>query len=150
MSLLVCGLPSLHILRLEHDTLFIQSKFPNLTNKLAQLATGLLMRQYGKIDPSFRLLDDVAPLSLHLAGCMDTVLELLREGKVTSVYRLKYIIHIERVAREKSNGQSVPIGVHPSSVVVTKLKLDKDRENILERIGKGREERAKLKEKERK
>jgi large subunit ribosomal protein L26e len=62
-----------------------------------------------------------------------------REGKVTSVYRLKYIIHIERVSREKSNGQSVQIGVHPSKVVVTKLKLDKDRESILERIGKGRE-----------
>jgi large subunit ribosomal protein L26e len=62
-----------------------------------------------------------------------------REGKVTSVYRLKYLIHIERVSREKSNGQSVPIGVHPSKVIVTKLKLDKDRENILERISKGRE-----------
>lgn len=62
-----------------------------------------------------------------------------REGKVTSVYRLKYLIHIERVSREKSNGQSVPIGVHPSKVVVTKLKLDKDRENILQRVGKGRE-----------
>jgi len=62
-----------------------------------------------------------------------------REGKVVSVYRLKYIIHIERVSREKSNGQSVPIGIHPSKVVVTKLKLDKDREKILERAGKGRE-----------
>ena len=63
-----------------------------------------------------------------------------REGKVTSVYRLKYVVHIERVAREKSNGQSVPLGIHPSKVVISKLKLDKDRENILERIAKGREE----------
>merc|ERR1712072_441324 len=62
-----------------------------------------------------------------------------REGKVTSVYRLKFLVHIERVSREKSNGQSVPIGVHPSKVVVTKLKLDKDREKLLERISKGRE-----------
>ena len=62
-----------------------------------------------------------------------------REGKVTSVYRLKYLIHIERVSREKSNGQSVPLGIHPSKVIVTKLKLDKDREKILERVGKGRE-----------
>lgn len=62
-----------------------------------------------------------------------------REGKVTSVYRLKYVIHVERVSREKSNGQSVPLGIAPSKVVVTKLKLDKDRESILERIGKGRE-----------
>ena len=62
-----------------------------------------------------------------------------REGKVTSVYRLKYIIHIERVSREKSNGQSVPVGIHPSKVVINKLKMDKDRESILERVGKGRE-----------
>lgn len=45
--------------------------------------------------------------------------------------------------REKSNGQSVPLPIHPSKVVVTKLKLDKDRENILDRISKGREEKAK-------
>jgi large subunit ribosomal protein L26e len=68
-----------------------------------------------------------------------------REGKITSVYRLKYIIHIERVVKEKSSGQSVPLGVHPSKVVITKLKLDKDRENILERIKLGREIKAKAK-----
>ncbi|KAK9418604.1 putative 60S ribosomal protein L26 [Seiridium unicorne] len=66
-----------------------------------------------------------------------------REGKVTSVYRLKYVIHIERVTRDKASGQSVPLGIHPSKVVVTKLKLDKDRESILERIKVGRELRAK-------
>ncbi|KAI9731334.1 MAG: 60S ribosomal protein L26A [Cirrosporium novae-zelandiae] len=66
-----------------------------------------------------------------------------REGKVTSVYRLKYVIHVERVSREKTNGQSVPIGIHPSKVQVTKLKLDKDRESILDRVGKGREIKAK-------
>ncbi|KAH8769970.1 translation protein SH3-like domain-containing protein [Diaporthe sp. PMI_573] len=62
-----------------------------------------------------------------------------KEGKVTSVYRLKYVIHIERVTREKVSGQSVPLGIHPSNVVITKLKLDKDREAILERIKAGRE-----------
>jgi len=70
-----------------------------------------------------------------------------REGKITSVYRLKYIVHIERVVKEKSSGQAVPIGVHPSKVVITKLKLDKDRENILERIKAGREIKEKLKTK---
>lgn len=64
------------------------------------------------------------------------------EGKVTSVYRLKYIIHIERVTRDKASGQSVPLGIHPSNVVITKLKLDKDRENILARSKVGRELRA--------
>ncbi|KAK0277504.1 60S ribosomal protein L26A [Friedmanniomyces endolithicus] len=62
-----------------------------------------------------------------------------REGKVTSVYRLKYVIHVERVSKEKSNGQSVPIGIAPSKVEITKLKMDKDRESILERISNGRE-----------
>ncbi|KAL9010394.1 MAG: hypothetical protein Q9173_004668 [Seirophora scorigena] len=65
-----------------------------------------------------------------------------RTGKVTSVYRLKYVIHVERVVREKSDGQSVPLGIHPSKVQITKLKGDKDRDNILERISKGRTEKA--------
>lgn len=69
-----------------------------------------------------------------------------REGKITSVYRLKYIVHVERVTREKSNGQSVPIGVAPSKVEITKLKLDKDREKILERISHGREANKKTRE----
>jgi large subunit ribosomal protein L26e len=46
--------------------------------------------------------------------------------------------------REKSNGQSVPLGVAPSKVVITKLKLDKDREAILERLKLGREAKQKL------
>jgi len=62
-----------------------------------------------------------------------------------SIFR--HIIHIERLVKEKSSGQSVPIGVHPSKVVITKIKLDKDRENILERIKVGREAKAKLKAK---
>ncbi|KAF2691084.1 ribosomal protein L24 [Lentithecium fluviatile CBS 122367] len=69
-----------------------------------------------------------------------------REGKVTSVYRLKYVLHINGVVREKSNGQSVPIPIAASKVVVNKLKLDKDRENILERISQGREASAKKRE----
>jgi large subunit ribosomal protein L26e len=66
-----------------------------------------------------------------------------REGKVTAVYRLKYVIHVERVTRDKASGQSVPLGVHPSNVVISKLKLDKDREDILARSKVGRELKAK-------
>jgi large subunit ribosomal protein L26e len=62
-----------------------------------------------------------------------------REGKVTSSYRLKFVIYIEKVSRDKSNGQSVPIPIAPSNVVITKLHMDKDREDILARIAKGRE-----------
>merc|ERR1712010_182762 len=56
-----------------------------------------------------------------------------REGKVIQVYRKKYVIHIERVTREKSNGSTVNVGIHPSNCLITKLKLDKDRRPILER-----------------
>merc|ERR1719316_2077013 len=56
-----------------------------------------------------------------------------REGKVIQCYRKKYVIHIERVTREKSNGSTVNVGIHPSNVMITKLKLDKDRRAILDR-----------------
>jgi len=71
-----------------------------------------------------------------------------RDGKVTSVYRLKYVIHIDKLTRDKASGQSIPIGIHPSKVVITKLKLDKDRENILARIKATRDQLAKAKSKE--
>ncbi|PWA51921.1 60S ribosomal protein L26-1 [Artemisia annua] len=61
-----------------------------------------------------------------------------REGKVVQVYRRKWVIHIERITREKVNGQTVNVGVNPSKVVVTKLKLDKDRKDLLERKAKGK------------
>lgn len=50
-----------------------------------------------------------------------------RDGKVTQVYRKKWVIHVDRVQRDKVNGASAPIGIHPSNVVITTLKLDKDR-----------------------
>ncbi|CAN6713713.1 unnamed protein product [Malus baccata var. baccata] len=52
-----------------------------------------------------------------------------REGKVVQVYRRKWVIHIERITREKVNG---------STVVITKLRLDKDRKSLLDRKAKGR------------
>ncbi|KAG5459186.1 MAG: hypothetical protein BJ554DRAFT_439 [Olpidium bornovanus] len=56
-----------------------------------------------------------------------------REGRVVQVYRKKWVIHIDRLTREKVNGAAVPVGIHPSNCVITKLKLDKDRKNILAR-----------------
>ncbi|KAH9597100.1 Ribosomal protein L26/L24 [Trypanosoma melophagium] len=56
-----------------------------------------------------------------------------REGKVTACYRLKWAIHIDKVNREKANGTTVPVGVHPSNVEITKLKLNHNRKAILER-----------------
>jgi len=67
-----------------------------------------------------------------------------REGRVTAVYRKKWVIHIERVVREKVNGASVFIGIHPSKVVITKLHMDKNRKALLER----KDRSVKSKEKE--
>jgi len=61
-----------------------------------------------------------------------------RDGKVVQVYRRKWVIHVERITREKVNGSTVNVGIDPSKVVVTKLKLDKDRKALLDRKAKGR------------
>ncbi|XP_048220244.1 60S ribosomal protein L26-like [Perognathus longimembris pacificus] len=62
-------------------------------------------------------------------------------GKVVQVYRKKYVIYIERVQREKANGTTIHVGIHPSKVVITRLKLDKDRKS--RQVGK---EKGKYKE----
>merc|ERR1712137_865458 len=60
-------------------------------------------------------------------------------GKVVQCYRKKYVVYIERIQREKANGASVNVGIHPSKVVIVKLKMDKDRKKILDRKAKSRE-----------
>jgi len=60
------------------------------------------------------------------------------EGKVVQVYRRKWVIHIERVTRNKANGQPIPIGIAASNVTINKLKLDKDRLSTLKRKADGR------------
>eukprot|EP00299_Pterocystis_sp_00344_P008112 c2940_g1_i1.p2 GENE.c2940_g1_i1~~c2940_g1_i1.p2 ORF type:complete len:153 (-),score=28.92 c2940_g1_i1:73-531(-) len=56
-----------------------------------------------------------------------------RSGKVITCYRRKFVIHIDRVTRDKTNGATVHVGIHPSKVKITKLKINKDRKQILER-----------------
>jgi large subunit ribosomal protein L26e len=56
-----------------------------------------------------------------------------RSGKVTSVYRRRWCIFVERLTRERANGAQANIPLDPSNVVITKLKLDKDRKAILAR-----------------
>jgi ribosomal protein uL24 len=65
------------------------------------------------------------------------------EGKVTAVYRKKYVIHVERCTKEKSNGQTVNIGIDASNVVITKLKLDKSRNEILDRKNRAKDAKGK-------
>lgn len=65
---------------------------------------------------------------------------------LTQVYRKKWVIHVERVHVEKSNAATVPVGIHPSNVVITTLKLDSDRKAILERKGAKGAKKAEKKE----
>jgi len=59
-------------------------------------------------------------------------------GKVVQVYRKKFVVYIERIQREKANGATVYVGIHPSKIVITKPKMDGDRKKIIERRAKGR------------
>ncbi len=56
-----------------------------------------------------------------------------REGKVATVYRRRRCIYIEKIVKEKTNGQQANIPIHPSNCSITALKLDKDRKAILEK-----------------
>ena len=60
-------------------------------------------------------------------------------GKVTACYRRKFVVYVENLTREKINKQITNVGVHPSNCVITKLKLDKDRLELLSRKKAGAE-----------
>jgi len=62
-----------------------------------------------------------------------------REGKVIACFRKKFVVHIERITREKVNGTSVPVGISASNLTITKLKMDKDRKIALERKSRNKE-----------
>jgi large subunit ribosomal protein L26e len=69
-----------------------------------------------------------------------------REGKVVSVYRKKYVIHVERCTKDKANGQTVQVGIDPSNCVIQKLKIDKSRKAILERKNRKATDKSKAKQ----
>ncbi len=63
------------------------------------------------------------------------------EGEVISVDREKYRIAIKGLIRKKTDGTEIPIPIHPSKVIITKLDLKDDaRKKILERKGVTEEE----------
>ena len=69
-------------------------------------------------------------------------------GKVLAVYRKRFCIHVERYTKEKSNGQTVPVPIHPSNVFITKLKINDDRKNLLERKAQNRKDKGKYSKKD--
>jgi len=69
------------------------------------------------------------------------------EGKVAKVNRKNYRITVEGVTREKVDGTSVSVPIHPSKVMITSLNLDDEwRKEALKR--KGAEKEAKPPEEE--
>ncbi|ELW49503.1 60S ribosomal protein L26 [Tupaia chinensis] len=71
-------------------------------------------------------------------------------GKAVQVYRKKYVIYTERVQWEKASGTTVHVGIPPSKVVITRLKLNKDHKKILQQKAKSLQvgkEKGKYKEK---
>lgn len=56
------------------------------------------------------------------------------EGKVTRIDRRNYRIYVEGLTREKVDGTTILVPVHPSKVMITNLNLeDKWRKQVLER-----------------
>ncbi|XP_039086839.1 60S ribosomal protein L26-like [Hyaena hyaena] len=52
--------------------------------------------------------------------------------KVVQVYRKKTAICIEQIQLEKESNTTVDVTIHPSKVVITRPKVDKDHKKILE------------------
>nr|ABX75461.1 60S ribosomal protein l26 [Lycosa singoriensis] len=90
-----------------------------------------LRQKYGVRSVPIRKDDEVQVVRGHYKG--------QQVGKIVQVYRKKYVVYIERIQREKANGASVHVGIHPSKVVIVKLKMDRDRKMLLDRRAKGKQ-----------
>ena len=58
-------------------------------------------------------------------------------GKIIQVYRKKFVVHIDKLTKTKANGAPFQVGIHPSNVVITKLKEHKDRLLKISKIASG-------------
>ena len=59
-----------------------------------------------------------------------------KSGKVTAVYRRKWCIHVDKVTKDKQNGQPVNVPIKTHNCVIETLHLDKDRKELLERVAR--------------
>jgi large subunit ribosomal protein L26e len=67
-----------------------------------------------------------------------------KSGKVIQVYRKRWVIYVDKVNREKQNGQSVFLPLKPCYCVIEKLLLNNDRKKLIEKKSANKE---KVKEK---
>merc|ERR1711970_986100 len=118
----------------------VRKRYFNATQneKRVQMSSGLskeLRQKYGVRSMPIHKEDEVQVMIGHYKS--------QSHGKVIKVYRKKKVIHIERLQREKANGQTVYVGIDPSNVSIVKLKLTEKRKKILERRAAGRAARNK-------
>merc|ERR1740124_1442049 len=73
-----------------------------------------LRTKYGVRSMPIRKDDEVQVIRGHYKG--------QQVGKVVQCYRSKFRIYIERIQREKANGATVNVGIHPSKVAIVKLR----------------------------
>jgi len=64
-------------------------------------------------------------------------------GKVNTVYRKRWCLYVDKVTEVRKNGASIKIPIDPSNVVITKLKLTPDRQNLIDRKQAGRGDKNK-------
>jgi len=70
------------------------------------------------------------------------------EGKITRIDRREYRVYVEGLTREKADGTTIFVPIHPSKVMITRLNLDdKWRKKILERKKETREKIEEVAEK---
>merc|ERR1712086_1158726 len=85
-----------------------------------------LRRQYGVRSLPIRKNDEV-----RLVRGKNTDSETT--GQVTCVYRKRWYVNVDFLERSKCNKSAVPLNIHPSNLVITKIMMDKDREALLAR-----------------
>ena len=72
------------------------------------LVKNLDERKFSLLLSSFFPFDDFQVVRGHYKG--------QQVGKVVQCYRKKFVVYIERIQREKANGATVYVGIHPSKV----------------------------------
>ena len=65
------------------------------------------------------------------------------KGKISQVYRKKWCLYIEKLVKNRINGATIRMPIHPSNVVITKLKITPDRQSIIDRRSAGRGDKNK-------
>ena len=58
-------------------------------------------------------------------------------GKVLTVYRKKWCIHVEKIQKEKPNGQTVQIPINTSNCELTNIKMTEFRKKLIQRKVEG-------------